>query len=111
MSNKIVLDLETQKDFSEVGGRNRNHLLRVSLCGIYSYASDEYLYFDESNLTKLGEMLQGADQIIGYNVRQFDLAVLEPYFNFPVSSLPVLDILIFVLLCLAAVFYFVPAFQ
>lgn len=91
--NKIVLDLETQKEFAEVGGRNANHKLRVSLCGVYSYQTDEYFCFDEKNISKLGELLQAVDLVIGYNVRQFDLAVLQPYFNFPMSDVPVLDIL------------------
>ena len=93
MLNKIVLDLETQKEFAEVGGRNANHKLRVSVCGVYSYAEDQYLCWDEKNLTKLGEMLQTTDLVIGYNIKQFDLAVLQPYFNFSMAGVPVLDIL------------------
>ena len=93
MLNKIVLDLETQKEFAAVGGRNANHKLRVSVCGVYSYVEDQYLCCDEKNLTKLGDMLQTTDLVIGYNIKQFDLAVLQPYFNFPMASVPVLDIL------------------
>ena len=93
MANKIVLDLETQKDFSEVGGRSGNKNLRVSLCGIYSYTEGNYLCFSEKELTKLGEMLQVADQVIGYNIKQFDYEVLQPYLNFPLATIPTLDIL------------------
>lgn len=91
--NKIVLDLETQKEFAEVGGRSAHGKLRVSVCGIYSYILDQYLCFDESNLTKLGEMLQEADLVIGYNIKQFDFAVLAPYFNFSMDTVPALDLL------------------
>ena len=91
--NKFVLDLETQKAFAQVGGRSRNHLLRVSLCGIYSYASDQYYCFNESELAKLGELLQAADQVIGYNIKQFDFQVLQPYLNFSLEQIPTLDIL------------------
>jgi hypothetical protein len=28
---KIVLDLETQKSFDDVGGRGKNHLLKISV--------------------------------------------------------------------------------
>lgn len=93
MSNKIVLDLETQKEFAEVGGRSAHGKLRVSVCGIYSYEQDQYLCFDESNLTKLGEMLQETDLVIGYNIKQFDFQVLQPYFNFSMDTVPALDIL------------------
>lgn len=93
MLNKIVLDLETQKDFAEVGGRGKPHLLRVSVAGIYSYAEDRYLTFWERDLPKLGEILAAADQIIGFNIEQFDFAVLAPYLNFSFKQIPALDIL------------------
>ncbi|OGE79525.1 MAG: hypothetical protein A2751_00310 [Candidatus Doudnabacteria bacterium RIFCSPHIGHO2_01_FULL_46_14] len=91
--NKIVLDLETQKEFAEVGGRSSHGKLRVSVCGIYSYEQDQYLCFDESNLTKLGEILQETDLVIGYNIKDFDFQVLQPYFNFSMDTVPALDIL------------------
>lgn len=93
MLNKIVFDLETQKEFSEVGGRKKYHLLRVSVVGAYSYAEDKYYVFEEPEVHKFGELLQGADQIIGYNIRNFDYAVLAPYLNFSPSQIPTLDIL------------------
>lgn len=93
MLNKIILDLETQKDFAEVGGRNKNHLLKVSVAGIYSYPDDRYIVFEEKQLHKLGEMLVLADQIIGFNIRQFDFEVLRPYLNFSLEEIPALDIL------------------
>lgn len=91
--NKIVLDLETQKSFDEVGGRSAHGKLRVSVCGIYSYEQDQYLCFDESNLAKLGEIFQETDLVIGYNIKDFDFQVLQPYFNFSMDTVPALDIL------------------
>lgn len=93
MANKIILDLETQKDFSEAGGRGKNHLLRVSVAGIYSYADDKYCTFSEKELHKLAEVLAAADQIIGFNIREFDYQVLKPYLNFALTEIPTLDIL------------------
>ncbi len=93
MLKKIVLDLETQKSFQEVGGRGKNHLLKISVCGIYSYDTDKYQIFREHELTKLSPILQTADQIIGFNIKDFDFQVLQPYLNFDVNTLPYLDIL------------------
>lgn len=93
MLNKIVLDLETQKDFSEVAAKNRNRLLRVSVAGVYFYQTDQFQCFEEKELTRLGEMLSRADQVIGYNIKGFDFEVLQPYLNFPLKDLPALDIL------------------
>ena len=61
MLKKIVLDLETQKEFAEVGGRGKNHLLKVSVCGIYEYATGKYSIYTESELHRLGELLQNSD--------------------------------------------------
>jgi DEAD/DEAH box helicase domain-containing protein len=93
MLNKIVLDLETQKSFEDVGGYGKNHLLKVSVAGIYSYPQNKYLCFEENQLYRLGEMLSEADQIIGFNIKNFDFHVLQPYLNFKVHEIPTLDIL------------------
>ncbi len=90
---KVVLDLETQKLFEEVGGRGKNHLLKVSVCGIYESASARFSTFSERELPRLGEILQNADQIIGFNIKDFDFEVLRPYFNFDIGTLPYLDII------------------
>ena len=91
--NKLVFDLETQKSFDDVGGRDKNHLLKVSVVGVYSYLQDKYYCFEEDQVYRLGEMFQEADQIIGFNIKNFDFNVLKPYFNFDVHALPYLDIL------------------
>ncbi|MEJ0020958.1 MAG: ribonuclease H-like domain-containing protein [Candidatus Doudnabacteria bacterium] len=91
--NKIVLDLETQKSFAEVGGFGKNHLLKVSVVGVYSYPLNKFLTFAEDELYRLGEMLSEADQIIGFNIKNFDFQVLQPYLKHKLSDIPALDIL------------------
>lgn len=90
---KIVLDLETQKEFAEVGGRGKNHLLKVSVCGVYDYATDRYVAYEEHELSRLAPVLETADQIIGYNIKDFDFEVIQPYLNFDISKVPALDLL------------------
>ena len=93
MLKKIVLDLETQKSFQDVGGRGKNHLLKVSVACIYDYSTDKYLSFEEHELAKLSPILQTADQIIGYNIKDFDFEVIQPYLNFNIFEVPYLDLL------------------
>lgn len=93
MLKKIVLDLETQKSFQDVGGRGKNHLLKISVCGIYDYTTDKYSIYEEHELPKLAPLLQTADQIIGYNIKDFDFEVIQPYLNFNIFEIPYLDIL------------------
>lgn len=93
MLKKIVLDLETQKSFEEVGGRGKNHLLKVSVCGIYDYSRDKFEIYEERELPRLAPLLQSADQVIGFNIKQFDFEVLQPYMNFNLMEVPYYDLL------------------
>lgn len=92
MGDKLVLDLETQKDFAAVEGR-RLELLGVSVCCVYSYEENRYDAYVEADLPKLAPRLQAAELLIGFNIRRFDLPVLQPYLEFPGSTLPMLDIM------------------
>jgi DEAD/DEAH box helicase domain-containing protein len=93
MGERLVLDLETQRDFAEVEGR-RPELLGVSVVGLYSYEEDRYEAYVEADLsTNLAPRLQAAELLIGFNIRRFDLPVLQPYLSFSVTTLPVLDIM------------------
>jgi len=92
MGERIVLDLETQREFSEVEGR-RNELLGVSVVGIYRYEVDRYEAYFESQLGVLAPILQQAELLIGFNIKRFDLPVLSPYLPYSITALPVLDIL------------------
>lgn len=90
---KVVFDLETQKDFAEVGGRGRNHLLKVSVVAAYAYPDNKFYVYEENAVHKLGELLQEADLVIGYNILNFDYEVLRPYLRYDPHSLPTLDLL------------------
>jgi DEAD/DEAH box helicase domain-containing protein len=92
MKNKIVLDLETKNSFEDVGGRNLD-LLKISVVGVYDYSVNEYITFEEDELERLEEMLKRADLLIGFNINRFDIPVLQPYVSFPLSQVPVLDIM------------------
>ena len=93
MAERLVLDLETQKEFNEVEGR-KPELLGVSVVGVYSYEEDRYEAYLEADLApKLAPRLQNAELLIGFNIRRFDLPVLQPYLPFSLTILPVLDIM------------------
>lgn len=79
MSAPVVLDLETQFTFREVGGFNPKKL-KVSLAGLYDYTEEKYFTFTENELPKLFPYLEKASFIIGFNIFDFDLPVLGPYY-------------------------------
>jgi len=94
-NNILVLDVETQKSFKEVGKSKAMSLskLKVSVVCVYDYLTEAYSSYEEKEMTKFGERLQTADLIIGFNIRRFDMAVLQPYLFRPVEQFPVLDLL------------------
>lgn len=93
MLKKIVLDLETQKEFSEVGGRGKNHLLKISVCGVFDYSTNQYTVYEEKEIPRLAPILQAADLIIGYNIKDFDFEVIQPYLNFNIFEIPHYDLI------------------
>jgi hypothetical protein len=93
MKDKLVLDLETKKSFDEVGGQQNQHLLEVSVVGVYSYNRDQYRAFRENDFKELEIWLKEASLVIGFNTKKFDYAVLQPYYKFRLDKLPSLDIL------------------
>ena len=92
MSNIIVLDLETQRSFKEVGKQNL-HKLGVSVVGIYDYLTQSYECYEEKEMLQLDKRLRETDLLIGFNIRRFDLPVLAPYLFTSIENLPVLDLL------------------
>ncbi len=93
MSNNIlVLDLETQRSFKDVGKQNL-HKLRISVVGIYDYLTGAYEIYEEKDLLNLEKRIRAAELLIGFNIRRFDLPVLAPYLFMPIENLPVLDLL------------------
>ena len=89
--NFIVLDVETQRGFNEVD-RKKLHLLKVSVACIYDSRTDGYLAFEEKEMLKLEDYLKRADLIVGFNIRDFDMEVLQPYFLTPIKNFPILDL-------------------
>jgi len=92
-NNIIVMDLETQKSFKEVGGKSRLDKLKISVAGIYDYQTEEFIAYEEKDMMIVDKRLQDIDLVIGFNIRRFDFPVLDPYVFMVASDLPCLDLL------------------
>lgn len=90
--NFLVMDLETQKSFKEVG-KSKLEKLKISVAGVYDYLSDRYNCYEEKEVMNFEKRLREADLIIGFNIRRFDMPVLAPYLFSSTADLPVLDLL------------------
>lgn len=91
--NDIFFDLETQRSFQEVGGREHIKLLRVSVAVTFSTATNEFRAYTEKDVTTLIAELKTAERVIGFNVLNFDYQVLKAYTAERLSDLPTLDLL------------------
>lgn len=92
MSKEIVLDIETQNTFQEVGKYDHT-LLKISLVGVYFYETDTYETFLEHELPSLWPRLERAERLIGYNIKGFDSPVMNNYYAGDLLALPTLDIM------------------
>jgi DEAD/DEAH box helicase domain-containing protein len=90
--NFLVMDLETQKSFKEVG-KSKLEKLKISVAGVYDYLSDRFSCYEEKEVMNFEKRLREADLIIGFNIRRFDMPVLAPYLFTSIADLPVLDLL------------------
>jgi DEAD/DEAH box helicase domain-containing protein len=91
--NIIVLDIETQNSFDDVGGFRNLEALKVSLVGTYLYKTNEYRCFLENEIGELEKLLMEKPLVVGFNTRKFDFAVLKPYLKFNPDTLPQLDVM------------------
>jgi len=89
----VYFDLETQRSAAEVGGWHNAHLMRVALAVVWDSRSGEFETFHEGRVAQLVERLQGADLVVGFNVKSFDYQVLRGYSDFDFESLPTFDML------------------
>lgn len=91
MSYPIIFDLETQHTFQEVKYDHKK--LKVSVVGIYDYASDEYKVYRENEIGQLFPRFEKASYLIGFNINKFDLPVLSPYYLGNLGQFATLDML------------------
>jgi len=93
---QLILDVETQKTFDEVGGYfpEKLGISFVGVCAREGFAGKgEMLSFFEKDLPALFGLLEKADVVIGFNIDNFDMPTFTPYYSGDISSIPTLDIL------------------
>lgn len=88
---EIVLDIETQNIF-ERGNRDASKL-KISFVGIFDYLTGKYEGFFENDLPKLWQVLEQCDRLIGYNIKGFDIPVMNAHYAGDLTKLPQLDLM------------------
>jgi DEAD/DEAH box helicase domain-containing protein len=76
--NIVYFDLESQKLFEDVGGRDATRLLLA--CGVtWSTERNDFAVYWEKDALALIAELKAADRVVGFNIINFDYEVLKPY--------------------------------
>jgi DEAD/DEAH box helicase domain-containing protein len=91
--NTVFFDLETQRTFDEVGGRQNLRKLGLAVAVTYSTDSGAFRHYTEDTVAELIEELRSADLVVGFNVLSFDYEVLRAYTDDPLRALPTADLL------------------
>lgn len=77
--NPVFFDLETQRTFDEVGGREGIAKLGLA-CGVtWCAARNDFAVYWEKDAAALVAELKSAERVIGFNIINFDYEVLKPY--------------------------------
>jgi DEAD/DEAH box helicase domain-containing protein len=90
----VVFDLETQKSFEEVGGREGMRKLGLSLGVVYSFREDAFTTYHEADVAALIDALTAAELVVGYNLLGFDYEVLQGYQQTDWRQVKTLDIML-----------------
>ncbi len=91
--NTVFFDLETQKTFDEVGGRQNIRQLGFAAAVTYSTAEAAYHHYIEESVPGLIAELKSAELVVGFNVLSFDYEVLRAYTPDRLDSIPTVDML------------------
>ncbi len=90
-SHYLVVDLETQNLVQDVGGWGHIDKLKISVGCAYDSKTDQFLTYRENEIPALNALMRER-LVIGYNVRGFDLIVLQAY-GLDLKDLDVFDIM------------------
>lgn len=93
MKDELVIDIETKNTFADVGGKGNLKALEASFVGVWSCNEHRMLSYREGEIAELSDRLKNASRIIGFSITRFDIPVLEKYFDFNITAIPVLDLL------------------
>jgi DEAD/DEAH box helicase domain-containing protein len=93
--NNVFFDIETQNLFQDVGGRQNISQLKLACAVTWSTARGDFSVYWEKDVPALFEELKSATRVIGFNLRDFDYQVLQPYDpQTRLALLPTLDLLL-----------------
>jgi DEAD/DEAH box helicase domain-containing protein len=90
----LVFDLETQRLAAEVGGWKNVARMGLAVAVTLDLSTGEVGRYQEADAARLADELLAASLVVGFNIRRFDLAVLQPYTPRRLADVHTLDIML-----------------
>ena len=88
----VVVDLETQNIFQDVGS-NDPTALDISVVTIYDSETNTYTTVTIDEIDRLWPLIEQADALVGYNSNHFDIPLLNKYYPGDLLQLKSIDLL------------------
>lgn len=92
--NFVYFDVETERAADEVGGWRNIEQLGLAVAVTLSSQDNEYRVYRKHEAEALVAELRAADRVVGFNMRDFDLRVVQSYVDFDLLKLPYLDLIL-----------------
>jgi len=89
---KVVFDIETSNQFSDVGSYTPE-ALDIAVVGVWDSENDTLSCYLEEDLPQLWPVIEKADLLIGYNSDHFDIPLLNKYYPGDLARIKSVDLL------------------
>jgi DEAD/DEAH box helicase domain-containing protein len=89
-----IVDVETRKSASDVGGWHNKSKMGVSVAVSYDTVAKDYRFYTQEEAGALCQDILSADLVVGFNIIGFDYEVLQPNCVFSLKDTPTLDLLV-----------------
>ncbi len=91
--NLVFFDIESQNLLQDVGGRQNISQLKLACAVTWSTVRNDFAVYMEKDVEALFDELKSATRVVGFNLREFDYQVLQPYSaSVRLASIPTLDL-------------------
>lgn len=89
----VVFDIETQNLAEEVNGWENLKEMDFAIAVLWDIENDRWLTFYKEQIDELIEILLKAERVIGFNIKRFDIPLLQEFTKKDLSRIKAIDLL------------------
>ncbi len=92
-SQTYIFDLQTIYTFDDVGGKKFIEKMGISFAAFLNYETQQLSLFNQEQIEQVLELLHSAALIVGVNLSQFSLKLVEAFTKTDLTTINALDII------------------